>query len=85
MTLTTAFSNINWLAVLVAGVLHIVISLVWFQPMFFGRAWVTLTGKDMNPAVRWIPAGLAAHLVAVLALAVIVNLANATTALEGIA
>ena len=85
MLFTTAFSNINWLAVLVVWVAHVVISLVWFQPVFFGKAWVELSGKDLKPAVRWIPVGFAAHLVAVLALAVIVNLANATTLLEGIA
>jgi hypothetical protein len=85
LSLTAAFSTINWLAVLVAGILHIVISLAWYQPVFFGRAWVRLSGKAMTPAMRWIPAGISAHLVCILALAVIVNLTNATTVLEGIA
>jgi hypothetical protein len=85
LSITTAFSTINWLAVLVAGILHIVISLAWYQPVFFGRAWVKLSGKEMTPAMRWIPAGLSAHLVCILALAVIVNLTNAATVLEGIA
>jgi hypothetical protein len=85
MSFTTAFSTINWLAVLVAWILHVVLSLAWYQPVFFGRAWVALSGKELKPAVRWIPAGFAAHLVCILALAVIVNLANASTVLEGIA
>jgi len=85
MSVLTAVSNVNWLAVLVAWVVHVVISLVWFQPAFFGAAWVELSGKELKPATRWIPAGLAAHLVGVLALAVIANLAYATTLLEGIA
>ena len=85
MSVWTAVSNINWLAVLVAWMAHVVISLVWFQPAFFGTAWVELSGKELKPATRWIPAGLAAHLVGVLALAVITNLAYATTLLEGIA
>jgi len=85
MSLASAFSSINWLAVLVAGIVHIVVSLVYFQPVFFGKAWVELTGKEMKPAARWMPAGVAAHLVCVLVLAVIVNLANATTLLEGVA
>jgi hypothetical protein len=38
----------------------------------------------MKPAKQWIPVGFLAHLVAVVALAVIINLANATTAWEGI-
>jgi RsiW-degrading membrane proteinase PrsW (M82 family) len=84
MSIISAFSNINWLAVLVAWVVHVVISLAWYQPIFFGKAWVRLSGKEMKPAKQWIPVGFVAHLVAVIALAVIVNLANATTAWEGI-
>jgi RsiW-degrading membrane proteinase PrsW (M82 family) len=84
MSIWSAFQNLNWLAVLVAWVVHVVISLAWYQPIFFGKAWVKLSGKEMKPATQWIPVGFIAHLVAVIALAVIVNLANATTAWEGI-
>jgi hypothetical protein len=84
MSLVAAFSNINWLAVLVVWVAHVVISLVWFHPVFFGKAWVKLSGKDLKPAVKWIPAGFIAHLMCVLALAIIVKIANATSLLEGI-
>jgi hypothetical protein len=84
MSIWSAFQNMNWLAVLVAWVTHVVISLVWYQPVFFGKAWVKLSGKEMKPAKQWIPVGFIAHLVAVITLAVIVNLANATTAWEGI-
>ena len=85
MSLTAAFLNLNWLAVLVAWITHVVISLAWYQPVFFGKAWVKLSGKEMTPAIRWIPMGFASHLVCILALAVIVNLANAATLLEGVA
>ena len=84
MSLLNAISQINWLAVLVTWVLHVVLSLVWYQPFFFGKAWVKLSGKEMKPAVRWMPAGLIAHFVAIFGLAVIIILAKATTALEGI-
>jgi hypothetical protein len=85
MSTLAAISNINWPAVLLAWVTHVVISLVWFQPFLFGKAWVELSGKELKPAAQWIPAGLAAHLAGVLALAIIVNLAHATTLMEGIA
>ena len=85
MSILTAISGINWLAVLVAWIAHVVMSLVWFQPPLFGKAWVELSGKELKPATQWFPAGLAAHLVCVLGLAVIVNLANATTLVEGAA
>lgn len=85
MSILSAISNINWWAVLVAWVVHVVLSLVWYQPFLFGKAWVKLSGKEMDPAKKWFPVGLLAHLVCIFGLAVIINLANATTIIEGIA
>ena len=85
MSIWSALANINWLAVLVCWVAHVMISLAWYQPILFGKAWVKLSGKEMKPATRWILVGFLAHLVCIIALAVIVNLANATTLMEGIA
>ena len=85
MSISTAITNINWWAVIVAWVLHVILSLAWYQPVLFGKAWVKLRGKEMKPATQWMPVGLVAHFVAVLALAIIINLANATTVIEGIA
>ncbi len=85
MSTINAISDLNWLAVLVAWAAHVAISLVWFQPALFGKAWVMLSGKEMKPATQWIPVGFAAYLIAVLALAVIIRLANATTLIEGVA
>ena len=85
MALTTVLSNINLLAVLVAGIVHMVIGLIWFMPKIFGNAWVELTGKEMKPAPQWIAAGIIGHQVMALVLAVIVKLANATTVVGGIA
>ena len=85
MSILYAMSNFNWLAVFVCWVAHVVISLVWFQPIFFGKAWVSLSGKEMKPATQWFPVGLLAHLICIIALAVIINLANARTIFEGVA
>lgn len=84
MSLSTVLSDINLLAVLVAGVVHTVIGLIWFMPEFFGNAWVELTGKEMKPAGQWIAAGLIGHQVMAFVLAVIVNLANVTNVIGGI-
>lgn len=84
MTLTTSLSGINLLAVLVAGIVHTVISLIWFMPKFFGNTWVELTGKELKPANRWIPAGLIGHQMIAFVLALIVNLANVTSAIGGV-
>ena len=83
MLWTRVLSEVNLLAVLVAGVVHIVLGLVWFQPKLFGNAWVKLSGKELKPATRWIPAGMIAHLFMTLVLAVIVKLCAVTNALQG--
>jgi hypothetical protein len=84
MSFTAALLAINPWAVLVAGIVHMVTGLLWFMPKAFGTAWAALTGKDLKPAVQWIPAGVIGHILIALVLAVIVNLANATTALGGL-
>ncbi len=84
MALTMSLSGINLLAVLVAGITHTAIGLIWFMPKLFGNSWVELTGKELKPANRWIPAGLIGHQVMVFVLALIVNLANLTSAVGGV-
>jgi len=84
MALTTSLLDINPLAVLVAGMAHMVIGLIWFMPKLFGNAWAELTGKEMKPASQWIAAGIIGHQVMALVLAVIVKLANVTNVTGGI-
>jgi uncharacterized protein DUF1761 len=83
MPLTTSLSGINLWAVLVGGIVHTVIGLIWFMPKLFGNSWVQLTGKEMKPANRWIPAGLIGHQVMAFVLALIMNLANVTNMVGG--
>jgi hypothetical protein len=85
MRLTTGLSTINLLAVIAAGLAHMATGLVWYQPKLFGNAWAELTSAELKPAPRWIPAGVVGHQVIALVLAVVVKLANATTALGGLA
>jgi hypothetical protein len=84
MALTTSISGINFWAVVVAGVVHTLIGLVWFMPKLFGNSWVELTGKKMKPAGHWIPAGLIGHQVMAFVLAVLVNLANVRNVVGGV-
>jgi hypothetical protein len=84
MLIVNVFSSINWLAVVVMWIMHVVISLLWFQPFLFGKAWVKLSGKELNPAKKWIPVGFIAHLLCIIALAIIINLVNISTLLDGI-
>ena len=85
MLLAASLWDIHPLSVVVAGLVHMVTGLVWYMPKLFGNAWAELTGKDLKPASRWLAAGIIGHQVIALALAMIVNLANATNAVGGIA
>ncbi len=85
MVFTSSFWNINLLAVLVAGIAHMLTSLVWFLPGLFGNEWMKLTGKDLKPASQWMFAGLLGHLGIALVLAFLINIAGATTLMGGIA
>lgn len=84
MSLTSALSGINFLAVLVAGVVHMATGLIWFAPRLFGRAWVQLTGKDLKPAREWLVAGALGHLAIAFVLALLVRLAGVTTGMGGV-
>ena len=85
MTLVSASLTLNPVAVLVALISHFVIGVFWFHPSVFGKAWVELSGMEMKPDAKWLPVGFVAHIFYTIAFAVIVNLARATTVVEGVA
>ena len=78
------FTDINLSAVFVAWIIHTVSGLIWFQPKLFGNEWSNLTGKELKPAKKWIIPGLAGHLVMILVLAIIINLANINDGVNGL-
>jgi len=77
------FSAINYLAVLVAWIVHIVMGLIWFRPELFGNEWSKLTGKELKPAKKWLIPGLIGHLLMILILVILIKLANANTGFGG--
>jgi len=81
---TLQLANINYVAVLVAWILHTVLGLIWFSPRLFGKAWSGLTGKELKPAKQWIIPGFLGHLVMILILAILIQLTNSNTALGGL-
>lgn len=70
------FTDINLLAVLVAWIFHTASGLLWFQPKLFGNEWSRLTGKELQPAKKWIIPGLVGHLAMVFVIVIIIKLAN---------
>lgn len=41
------FTHVNYLAVLVAAVAHIVLGYVWYMPMVFGKRWEAASGQTL--------------------------------------
>lgn len=73
-----ALSTINWLAVVVAALVHTVVGLIWFQPWLFGLKWVEYTKASLKPATKWLPVGLIGHLLMAFVLVILIKMANAT-------
>jgi hypothetical protein len=45
---TELFSNINWMAVLVATLAYFILGAIWYSKMLFGTKWASLVGINMN-------------------------------------
>lgn len=77
-------STINYLAVLVAGVVHMATGLVWFSRRLFGDAWVRLTNQALTPARAWLPVAAVGHMAIAFVLAILFGLASVTSILGGL-
>lgn len=82
MKIVSAITTVNAMAAFVALMAHFLVGVIWFS--VFGKAYEKLTGMDVKTNNKWLPLGMIAHVFYTLALAVIVNLAAATTVLEGL-
>ncbi len=85
MNLFSTFTALNYLAVVVAGIVHMATGLIWFNTRLFGKQWAELTKQELKPAKEWIIAGIIGHQIIAFVLAVVISMAQATTMLEGIA
>ena len=49
------FTNLNWVAVIAAAVVGMIVGFIWYLPMVFGKRWATTVGRavptmsDMSP------------------------------------
>jgi hypothetical protein len=85
MTIISAIMTLNPIAILVALISHFTIGAIWYHPSVFGKAWIALRGMVTKPDTKWILVGIVAHVIYTFVLAVVVNLAQATMVLEGLA
>lgn len=88
MTLDT-LGELNWLAVLVAGVAYFALGAVWYQPMVLGRAWMRAIGMDPSSVApgQNAPAyavTLMGYLVAAVAMAMLARATGSDTLADGL-
>ncbi|MDB5163830.1 MAG: hypothetical protein JWS12_448 [Candidatus Saccharibacteria bacterium] len=66
--------SINWLAVLVAAVINMVVGAAWYSPSVFGKTWSKLVGRKMEDMRSNAGPGYAITTVAALVQAYILSL-----------
>ena len=82
-------SDLNWLAVIVAGVAYFALGAVWYLPPVFGKVWMAAGGQTMaqtgerpNAAIYIAP--LIAQIVAAIALGMLAKATGTNTFGDGI-
>jgi uncharacterized membrane protein YkvI len=85
--ITESIGELNWLAVIVGGVVYFVLGALWYSPVLFGRQWQRSIGWDterqppeMKASTYVVP--LVAYLVMAVAVALVVE-ASGTNDLAG--
>lgn len=87
---TSFFSELNWLAVLVAAVVYFMLGALWYSKALFGNTWIASSGVDMNnPDARKGVGGIMAftfvlELLTCIALGILVNRMMLEGVLSGI-
>lgn len=84
-----ALGQLNWLAVIVGGVIYFALGALWYSPVLFGRQWQRSIGWDpeatppeMNPMTYVVP--FAAYLVMALAVGLLAAATATDTIGEGV-
>ncbi len=81
---TIDLAQLNYAAIVLAGLAHMATGLVWFSRRLFGEAWAHLTGQDLTPARAWLPVAALGHLAIAFVLAILMAFAGVTTPLGGL-
>lgn len=84
-------ADINYLAVIVAAIVHMIVGALWFSPALFGKKWMAQTGmtaEKMKAAKANMPKKYVVALISALVMAFItahfINFVGATTLADGI-
>ena len=77
--------QINYLAILVAGIVHFAIGSIWYSPLLFANLWKKLAGvAEFKPTAQDMIAALGSSIVIAFVLSIILIFAGARTVVDGI-
>ena len=85
-------ADINYLAVLVAAIVAMVIGALWYSPILFGKIWMKLSGftkKDLKKAkekgmAKSYTIGFLASIVTAYVLAIFINFSQVSSVMDGV-
>jgi hypothetical protein len=81
---TIDLTGINYLAVVTAGLGHMIVGLAWYSRRLFGEAWEQLARATLQPAVKWMPLAAVGHMAIALVLAILIRFAGGPTLTAGL-
>ena len=85
-----SLTGINWIAVIVAGIVAWVVGAIWYAPPVFGKRWMEMMGMKMEPgkmpegAGKALGGGIVLALVTAFFLALVLGFMKATTWMDGV-
>ncbi|MGB0756838.1 MAG: DUF1761 domain-containing protein [Patescibacteria group bacterium] len=47
------FSDINFLAILISTIAHMILGMLWYSPALFGKQWANLMGFNLDDKESW--------------------------------
>ena len=53
-------TELNWIAIIVTGLIYFGIHMLWYFPFLFGKKWLELVGKESEPKEKIIRENIAA-------------------------
>ena len=80
-------TELNWMAIVVTGLIYFGIHMLWYFPFLFGKKWLELVGKESEPKekiIRDTIIMIPTSIVTILILAIILKLTNTTTILGAV-
>lgn len=78
------FANVDWLAVIIAAVVGLVIGFIWYAPPVFGRRWAAASGVELgNPSPVVYIGSILIALVTAAVLALMAHAAGVGTIVDG--